>query len=94
MNTNETVKAAKCMNPYCDNTKVYARGICNTCYQAARLRILSGQTTWDTLVADGKVLPAGNGKPMGKFTQWLSDGPAKARLSTPRQQPTTTKGKA
>ena len=51
------VSQKSCLTPGCDGS-IRARGLCGTCYSAARLRVNSGVSTWDSLAADGLALPS------------------------------------
>ena len=47
-----------CLEPKCAG-KVYARGVCNNCYQRFRYQVeVAGSTTWKKLENAGLVLPA------------------------------------
>lgn len=47
-----------CLKPKCP-AKVYARGVCNNCYQRYRYQVkVAGSTTWKKLENAGLVLPA------------------------------------
>ena len=44
-----------------ESRQVYARGLCASCYNAARHLVKSGQTTWADLIASGVATPTGAG---------------------------------
>lgn len=43
----------KCLNPHCKREKKH-RGLCQSCYQQARLLVVSNATSWEKLERDGK----------------------------------------
>lgn len=45
----------KCLNPQCEMT-IFARGLCHSCYVAARRLINKGMITDEELVKRGKLL--------------------------------------
>lgn len=45
----------KCLNPNC-NKPAKHRGLCVSCYQAARSLVAAGKVTWSALEGSGKVL--------------------------------------
>lgn len=43
----------KCLNPKCEKPQKY-RGLCYSCYQAARRLVARNEITWDALMAAGR----------------------------------------
>jgi hypothetical protein len=71
---------ADCIRPSCVRP-AKVRGLCNTCYTAARGLIKSGATTWEKLEESDRCLPAGTSgraKGQGKVQQWLLGAEDKA----------------
>ena len=64
----------KCLNPNCDRSE-HVRGLCRSCYQAARRLVSRGEITWDTLMTEGrcKNRKPHNFKP-GETINWLLNG--------------------
>jgi hypothetical protein len=54
-----TVKEKRlCLNPnHKEKVEAIARGLCNSCYQAAKYRVQTGRTTWEKLEESGRALP-------------------------------------
>ena len=58
LETNASLPPAKtCLTPGCDG-KVRSRGLCQACYNAARLRVNSEVATWEELEKAGLALPS------------------------------------
>jgi len=51
------LQAPNCINPQCGRAKVYARGLCRTCYQQANFLIHSGESSWKEMEQLGLALP-------------------------------------
>ena len=67
-----------CLRPDCGR-RAASRGLCQTCYGYARMLVERGSTTWDDLVARGRVLAivrkTGAGRPRDpKLIEWFSGG--------------------
>lgn len=61
---------SKCLNPKCDSPPK-VRGLCQSCYSQAATLVRQKRTTWEKLIAAGKILRRhwqGNGK---STTSWL-----------------------
>lgn len=52
-----------------DGNKAHARGLCSSCYQAARARVNSGDATWEKLEAAGLAKPSGGIAGRSAFAQ-------------------------
>lgn len=59
----------KCLCPTCSN-EATVRGVCGGCYVIARECVLRGETTWESLVKQGKILEKKKGGK--KIAQWFS----------------------
>jgi len=53
----EAAGKPQCLVPDCTNPPE-VRGMCRSCYQAARKRVADGQITWEQLEAEGLAQPA------------------------------------
>ena len=67
-----------CLRPGCKQ-RAASRGLCQSCYGYARTLVERGSTTWDDLVARGRVLAivrkTGAGRPRDpKLIEWFSGG--------------------
>lgn len=47
--------ATECIMVGCHRKRV-GRGLCMTCYQSAKRRIVKGKTTWEELIAKGEAM--------------------------------------
>jgi len=47
----------KCLYPACKSEAI-TRGLCRTCYNVAQRLVREGQTTFDKLQKEGKMLPS------------------------------------
>jgi 3D (Asp-Asp-Asp) domain-containing protein len=54
-----------------ENRKVYSRGLCGSCYYAARNLVKSGRATWASLIDAGVAKPTGSGTLEDRILQKL-----------------------
>lgn len=60
----------ECLRPTCGRP-VYNRGLCSQCYQVATTLVRNGESTWDRLIAAGRVLPVAKERGRGDVRTWL-----------------------
>lgn len=46
----------RCVTSGCGNA-AWTRGLCNTCYQLARKRVMDGEVTWEAIEKAGCAVP-------------------------------------
>jgi len=80
----------ECMITGCDR-KVETRGVCGTCYNAARKLVQDGQACWQDLETMGLVKPTHGPSKNAFRIAFLSATSAKAGASASAKKPTTAK---
>ncbi len=55
-----------------EDRKAYSRGLCTSCYHAARNLVVSGRATWDSLIKAGVAKPTGAGTLEDRILQKLN----------------------
>jgi len=66
------MKKRECLNPRCKDG-VYARGLCNSCYQVAIRIVSAGLTNWESLEKKGKSLPLGVSRKVSEKRGWFTE---------------------